>query len=1167
MYRWKTQAFLLGLAIGKANSNPLLPKKQSLWSTQGEPEGGFDAAKASFEWLAQCVGANIDNESCLFTKTFDTIVSMSDPSHSDDESFTTRRRFLQDQEGCRPEISEGDLRSITDISRISCGQMSVEYSNQDYEEFYGELWKVFSSNTCWDELCHSPEVMFELIFNQATQCAKVDFDEVDPCIKDQIFSIMFPSPDSYDDDYYYYDDDYNTDDSMSTSNNRVLRSLQEVMNGENTADCVEVNEYELHFFATFVLMEAEGRCAEDGILVSSEHISKASDDLVKLFGSPHCFGDAHACPDDGDSWDDDYAINNTNTDDVDVFDPGHDGGNVDYAMIAIEYIEQCANIELNLDSCVTRNTIDFFMSWGSTALMPMHRSLQHEEPSEKECIVPEIDEAMLNLITFESKQKCLATTGTPISDQEYNNAVEVMSTFIGAQHCWQSLCEEGDNPSRMFMEIVFKEIGVCAQANLDAVDQCVMDEVFDLIFSLSGEESSPEDGLDGIRRKLNRSLANQEIPNTDDDPCSDQRNDAEVYFAVNLLLAGASESCNVSPSQVIIAEAELFKLFSAESCWGKSSSECDHDHGNGYSNHGQAEAMYLEFIQNKAIDTLAQCAQITETTSCVFWRSVEILRFMNSTQHANDSGGTGPLLQNVFQNICTPPAVSNSDITQIAHHAEEYCFEIGLPVESHHRLQAAEDLKKLISQPHCFEDLCSPERRGIFVEEWMDECASVDTRYLTRQTNQWGDHSPHPLDNSKLRCMTEYLIHMQTPPGFEDPWECSLPHVSTDICGFDPTQPSDIVKEAYFYCSGGEVSHSPPPSSSPSPEMSMSFIYNEGDLNSWPDLPDTYFSYSMSYAYGYGRRLAGQDPTTNVSDDATPYIMEMCSLLDNLNIARSRECLKPVCDWGVVGALSFDDSNSNDLETDDDVAWKNIEPSTSPSPPTAMPISTKEPTKEPTNQPTQLPTKQPTKQPSHEPTASPTATQTEALVEVTFEVAMTLTGIESSDLDITSLDSVVSLLEDVIGEMLPEGAKARLLKVGGYSLTRRFLLRLLQESSSVGVDVEFEVIFSQKCEEVDTCDDSKDTLLEEADIFSSDIVAKVEDGSLSDSIVEKANEEGIELLKNVTVSPSSLKVSAPSATVIIKKQNEEDVPDSASGQRLSCFVSALTLIAAAVVNF
>ena len=50
--------------------------------------------------------------------------------------------------------------------------------------------------------------------------------------------------------------------------------------------------------------------------------------------------------------------------------------------------------------------------------------------------------------------------------------------------------------------------------------------------------------------------------------------------------------------------------------------------------------MYLEFIQNKAIDTLAQCAQITETTSCVFWRSSGILRFMNSTQHANDSGGT-----------------------------------------------------------------------------------------------------------------------------------------------------------------------------------------------------------------------------------------------------------------------------------------------------------------------------------------------------------------------------------------------------------------------------------------------------------------------------------------------------------------------------------------------
>ena len=165
------------------------------------------------------------------------------------------------------------------------------------------------------------------------------------------------------------------------------------------------------------------------------------------------------------------------------------------------------------------------------------------------------------------------------------------------------------------------------------------------------------------------------------------------------------------------------------------------------------------------------------------------------------------------------------------------------------------------------------------------------------------------------------------------------------------------------------------------------------------------------------------------------------------------------------------------------------------------------------------------------------------VVEVKFEVAITLSGIETSDIDITSLDSVKKMLEDVIKEMLPDGAEVRITKVGGFSLTRRMLQEDSSEGTSLGVDVEFEVIFTETCSE-EECNDAKeieDSLLQEADAVSSDIAARVEDGSITASIQQKAVEQDIEVMKSISVN--EVKVSEPSATVIIKKEQEEEVPD------------------------
>eukprot|EP00984_Skeletonema_dohrnii_P021336 scaffold10642_cov155-Skeletonema_dohrnii-CCMP3373.AAC.3 len=280
---------------------------------------GFDPTNdAMFEWLKGCAGADLDKDTCLVTKTLDSLVNMDGQSRDGDSTFPSKRRVLQ-EEGCRPDMSEQDVRNIMNGSRAACNQVAIGYSDEVFEGMFMEFWKVFSADSCWNELCESPDIFFKLMFDHAMQCANVEFD-VDECVTDQIFSIMFAGPDSYDDDDDYY---YATDDGLTNNTHRLLRSLQDVMNGESEADCVEVNEVELAFFASFILMEAQGHCDELGVLVTTEAISKASTDLVKLFASPHCWGDVPACPESEEEEVDDDNIY------VDVLEPNEVGnGNI-----------------------------------------------------------------------------------------------------------------------------------------------------------------------------------------------------------------------------------------------------------------------------------------------------------------------------------------------------------------------------------------------------------------------------------------------------------------------------------------------------------------------------------------------------------------------------------------------------------------------------------------------------------------------------------------------------------------------------------------------------------------------------------------------------------------------------------------------------------------------
>mmetsp|Transcript_21524 Transcript_21524/g.41171 ORF Transcript_21524/g.41171 Transcript_21524/m.41171 type:complete len:750 (+) Transcript_21524:464-2713(+) len=324
------------------------------------------------------------------------------------------------------------------------------------------------------------------------------------------------------------------------------------------------------------------------------------------------------------------------------------------------------------------------------------------------------------------------------------------------------------------------------------------------------------------------------------------------------------------------------------------------------------------------------------------------------------------------------------------------------------------------------------------------------------------------------------------------------------------------------------------------------------------------------------------DGEYHTNDDLSLYMEAVCNLIHKLKEEPVKSCMKPFCEIGLKGALlegngNVDDANEHDDDYVDGVETPTIAPTMLP---TVFPslestkklstnAPTTKPTDVPTSKPTALPTMKPTSQPTIKPTSSPTKVQA-GYVEVSFEVGIKLEGIDVSDLDITQLDSVVNVLEQVFKSMLPEDARVRLLKVGGISVSRR-ILRVLQDSisSSTGVDVEFEVIMTKQCDTA-KCTESdhvSDSLYTEV---TKDLKTKMESGSVTTAIQEKAKEDGVTQLENISVSVSSLTVSDAKVTVTEGSQNDDtgnDTSDSASIQTGHGAILSIVLGMVSVISF
>jgi hypothetical protein len=110
--------------------------------------------------------------------------------------------------------------------------------------------------------------------------------------------------------------------------------------------------------------------------------------------------------------------------------------------------------------------------------------LQQEESS---CTAPSYEEQMLLGLFSGARQQC-AYGAVEYSEEQYQQRDQLL-IFFGADSLWIGLCEEMMDPSTGFIMLFIEEVAECADAQINAFNQCLFDEVIDLFFSKAANES------------------------------------------------------------------------------------------------------------------------------------------------------------------------------------------------------------------------------------------------------------------------------------------------------------------------------------------------------------------------------------------------------------------------------------------------------------------------------------------------------------------------------------------------------------------------------------------------------------------------------------------------------------------------------------------------------
>jgi hypothetical protein len=821
----------LGAVAASVSSGSSIPKRLRTAARQVSllsraATGGsnaFDPNIVYAEFLNQCAGANLDMDTCLILSTISAFMAM--------ENGPQRKL----QEGCDgPDINEQDLRLIMDGTKAQCIQSGVSITNAEFESTVAGFMTIFGSDCFCSDDEESMLMLMEITLDAAADCAQVELD-MPKCLKDHvILTLSSGNPPS-----------------DSATDGGIQRKLQD----PTASPCDQSNLLAgLAMYASTMIEDGKGKCAAQDVSVGTDQLIKAYADLVSIFSAQQCWGVTSDTGCEGGMSDDDL---------------GNSGGGFDGLGVAISYIEQCAGIDINMDSCLASTSISAILpvAFSQSQSQPTRGRLLQLSGGESECIAPELNEQALRYIVGESALQC-SSKGVDATNQEIEQTVKDFTAFFGAQECWVALCEEQANPTDEFYKLVFEEIAQCAGAHFNW-NPCLVDQFFALLIS------GPGGSLEGVRRKLQGSF----------ETCASESSEAEFTFVVTFLVAGANEKCLelgeiVAPDDVAEAEAELLKLFTAQQCWG-TPIDCPVPE-NDY------RSAYLNFIEERINMMLGGCVGSGSNT-CVFQRSIEVMHGMTLLGWSQDGHSDLPQVASDQSTLCVPPAVSEVEIDKIAKHAQAFCVSSGSPaLEADEYNNTVMDLNLLVAEPSCWDDICQPAVKDFIMGEWMGYCTSMNLEFLFNQVQ-----SNTALDIDMVKCMVNYIL--STEEESDEALTCEPPLPGLGECGLD------IGEEAFVQCGG--VINVPSTTTEPPMQFSMSFSMNF-NVDDW-------------------------FPNEGNGQEVGVYIVEACNVIEFLHSNMTLSCLEPICDglWiedtltvaDGIGGETDDVTDDNTMIVDDDV--------------------------------------------------------------------------------------------------------------------------------------------------------------------------------------------------------------------------------------------------------
>jgi len=258
---------------------------------------------------------------------------------------------------------------------------------------------------------------------------------------------------------------------------------------------------------------------------------------------------------------------------------GNDGFNEAY--IYFEYLNQCAQANLDKDTCLVAKTVDAIIAMdgpptgddGEGSYFPTpspshwmsEGSMRHRFLQDNDCGAPNISEEELRHLVNGSKEQCVES-GLSVTDQEFESVVSGFMTVFSSDICFQQMCE--DEPSGLFYEIMFDEAAKCAGVEQD-INPCLKDRIIEMMAGGGdgGDSATPEDK---IRRKLVHAPS---LTHSMDGGSSCERpSEAEVEWFVSFMLFDAQSQCAdlgapVSQEEVEIATSDITSIISAWHCW------------------------------------------------------------------------------------------------------------------------------------------------------------------------------------------------------------------------------------------------------------------------------------------------------------------------------------------------------------------------------------------------------------------------------------------------------------------------------------------------------------------------------------------------------------------------------------------------------------------------